>query len=308
MTGVTRKTSRTAALLAALLAAASVTAGSTAAATADRDDSSITQVKPTELHVMTFNLRYASDTPPNSWPERRPVVKRLLRQERPQIIGTQEGLYQQLRDIQSDLPSYYDSIGEGREGGSRGEAMQVYYDSRRLDPLEYGHYWLSDTPEVVGSKTWAGCCPRMVTWIRFLDNTTGEQFYVINTHLEAFSAETRAKSADLILERMQRLDPELPVLMTGDFNEAAKAGATVYDTLVTNGPLVDTWETAETRGPPFGTFHGYRPWNPNGVRIDWILSSPDVRTRTSIINTYSERGQFPSDHLPVQAVVELPAE
>ncbi len=146
-----------------------------------------------------------------------------------------------------------------------------------------------------------------VTWIRFLDDTTGEQFYVINTHLEAFSAETRAKSADLILERMQRLDPELPVLMTGDFNEAAKAGATVYATLVTNGPLVDTWETAETRGPLFGTFHGYRPLTPTGVRIDWILSSPDVRTRSSIINTYSERGQFPSDHLPVQAVVELPA-
>lgn len=299
--------SRIAGLLAAVLAAGSVTAG-LAAQAAGGGDSSITQVAPTELHVMTFNLRYASDTPPNSWPERRPVTKRLLRQERPDIIGTQEGLYQQLRDISSDLPSYYDSIGEGREGGSRGEAMQVFYDSRRLDPLEYGHYWLSDTPDVVGSKTWAGCCPRMVTWIRFLDNTTGEQFYVVNTHLEAFSAETRAKSADLILERTERLDPDLPVLMTGDFNEAAKAGATVYDKLVTTGPFVDTWETAETRGPLFATFHGYRGLTPNGTRIDWILSSPEVQTRTSIINTYSEQGQFPSDHLPVQAVVELPTE
>ncbi len=131
---------------------------------------------------------------------------------------------------------------------------------------------------------------------------------MINTHLEAFSAETRAKSADLILERTERLDPDLPVLMTGDFNEAAKAGATVYDKLVTTGPFVDTWETAETRGPLFATFHGYRGLTPNGTRIDWILSSPEVQTRTSIINTYSEQGQFPSDHLPVQAVVELPTE
>jgi hypothetical protein len=41
---------------------------------------------------MSFNLRFASDTPPNSWPERRPVMRELLRQERPQLLGTQEGL------------------------------------------------------------------------------------------------------------------------------------------------------------------------------------------------------------------------
>jgi endonuclease/exonuclease/phosphatase family metal-dependent hydrolase len=300
-----RLTSR--ALLGGVLVALCAGLGLTGQATAQSETSpTVAVVEPDQLHVMSFNLRFASDTPPNSWPERRPVMKRLLLQERPHVVGTQEGLYQQLRDIEADLPAYYDSIGEGREGGSRGEAMQVFYDSRRLDPEEFGHYWLSDTPDVVGSKTWAGCCPRMVTWIRFTDARSGEQLYLVNTHLEAFSAETRSKSADLILERMQRLDPTLPVLMTGDFNEAAQAGATVYDRLVTNGPLVDTWETAEARGPLFGTFHGYRPLTPNGTRIDWILSSPEVRTSFAAINTYSERGQFPSDHLPVQAVVELP--
>lgn len=233
-------------------------------------------------------------------------MKRLLLQERPDVIGTQEGLPQQLRDIESDLPSCYDSIGEGRDGG-RGEAMQVFYDSRRVDVQEVGHYWLSDTPYVAGSKSWAGCCRRMVTWIRFLHSATGLEFYAVNTHLEAFSAETRAKSADLILERMNHLDPALPVLLTGDFNEPATTGATVYDKLVTNGPLVDTWESARVRGPLHGTFHGYRPLTPNGVRIDWILSSPGVHTRTSAVNTCSRAGQLPSDHLPVQAVVELPS-
>lgn len=46
---------------------------------------------PDALHVMSFNLRFASDTPPNSWPERRPVMAQLLRQERPELLGTQEG-------------------------------------------------------------------------------------------------------------------------------------------------------------------------------------------------------------------------
>jgi endonuclease/exonuclease/phosphatase family metal-dependent hydrolase len=259
-----------------------------------------------DLHVMSFNLRFASDTPPNSWPERRPVMRRLLNAELPDLIGTQEGLYQQLRDIQADLPARYDSIGQGRDGGSHGEAMQIFYDSRRLDPLEYDHYWLSDTPDVVGSQTWGGCCPRMVTWIRFLDRRTGGQFYAVNTHFEAFDAEARRKSAELMLQRNAEFDPSLPVIATGDFNEPAGAGHTVYDLLVTNGPLLDSWEEAERRSPLFATFHGYRPLVPNGDRIDWILVSPGIETKSASINTYSSGGQFPSDHLPVQAVLRLP--
>jgi endonuclease/exonuclease/phosphatase family metal-dependent hydrolase len=259
-----------------------------------------------DLHVMSFNLRFASDTPPNSWPERRPVMRELLRRERPQLIGTQEGLYQQLRDIVSDLGPNYDSIGLGRDGGSHGEAMQIFYDKRRLDPLEYDHYWLSDTPDVVGSQTWGGCCPRMVTWIRFLDRRTGDQFYAVNTHFEAFDAVARENSANLMLARLADFDPSLPVVVTGDFNEPAAAGQTVYDLLVPGGPFVDTWETAAERSPLFATFHGYRPLVPNGPRIDWILTSPQVATSSASINTFGRDGQFPSDHLPVQAVLRLP--
>jgi hypothetical protein len=56
------------------------------------------------LHVMSFNLRFASDSGPNSWPCRRPVMAELFRVEQPTVIGTQEGLYRQLRDIEADLP------------------------------------------------------------------------------------------------------------------------------------------------------------------------------------------------------------
>jgi hypothetical protein len=52
------------------------------------------------LDVMTFNLRYASASSPHSWAERRPVTRKLLRRESPQLICTQEGPYQQLRDIE----------------------------------------------------------------------------------------------------------------------------------------------------------------------------------------------------------------
>lgn len=301
--------SRRAALVAVLAVLAVLSALPGVAAGTTTDEGPITDIGSVardELHVMSFNLRFASDTPPNSWPERRRVVRDLLRRERPHIIGTQEGLYRQLRDIGDDLVPSYESIGLGREGGSRGEAMEVFYDSRRLDPLEYDHFWLSDTPDVIGSKTWGGCCPRMVTWIRFLDRRTQTDFYLVNTHFEAFDATARALSADLLRERVAAFEPGVPVIVTGDFNEPAAPGRTVYDTLVTDGPFVDTWEEAERRSALFATFHGYRPLTPDGDRIDWIVSTPDVTTRAALLNTFSQRGQFPSDHLPVQAVVRLP--
>ncbi|MBC9716017.1 endonuclease/exonuclease/phosphatase family protein [Streptomyces sp. TRM66268-LWL] len=252
---------------------------------------------------MSFNLRYAGDTRPNSWAERRLATAELLRRTAPTVIGTQEGLYQQLRDIEADQGGRYAWIGTGRSGGSRGEFMAVFYDTRRLAPLEYEHYWLSDTPEVIGSNTWGGSSIRMVTWVRLRDLRTGGQFYLVNTHLDVSSRTARIRSTDLILRRMNGLDPALPVVLTGDFNVPAHADP-VYDTL-TGAGLVDTWDAAEVRSPQYATFHGYGPLVPDGDRIDWILTTTGVRTHSAAISTFALDGQFPSDHLPVQASLTL---
>ena len=257
------------------------------------------------LQVMSFNLRYASETPPNTWTDRRPVMRELLREARPQLLGTQEGLYSQLQDIAADLGPSYDHIGLGREGGSKGEFMMIFFDQRRLEPQEYDHFWLSDTPNVIGSQTWGGCCPRMVTWVRFKDKATSQEFYAVNTHLEAFDATARSKSADLILQKLAAFEPALPVVMTADYNEAAKPGLTVYDKLVTSGKLADSWVSAEQRSPLYATFHGYKPLVPDGDRIDWILTTPGMRVSKANINTFSRNGQFPSDHLPVESWIDL---
>ncbi|MFB6440035.1 endonuclease/exonuclease/phosphatase family protein [Streptomyces sp. NPDC056411] len=255
------------------------------------------------LRVMTFNLRYASDLRPHSWAERRPVMRSLLRREKPQLLGTQEGLYGQLRDITEDLGPDYDWLGTGRGGGSKDEFAAIFYDVRRLVPVEYDHFWLSDTPYVIGSATWGNTVVRMVTWVRFRDLRGAGEFYALNTHLDHAHQYARERSAGLITERLHGLGAALPRIVTGDFNVAAHQNP-VYDTMLDGGALVDSWDTAEARSTQYATFHGYRPLVRDGERIDWILTSPTVRTRRAAINTYSEHGQFPSDHLPVQAWVE----
>ncbi|EEP72330.1 hypothetical protein MCAG_02657 [Micromonospora sp. ATCC 39149] len=260
-----------------------------------------------DLDVMTFNLRYASSSRPNSWAQRRPAMRELLTAEQPDLIGTQEGLAGQLANIKQDLGSRYELIGVGREGGTRGEYMAIFYDNTRLQPLEQHHFWLSDTPEVVGSNTWGGGSIRMVTWVRFRDVVTGGQLYAVNTHLDNASALARERAAQLIRARLAALAPGLPIVLTGDFNSGPWAGSPVYDVLVRQAGLVDTWTAAAATGPAYGTYHNYQPLVAGGARIDWILATRGVTVSAAAINTYgSGSGQFPSDHLPVQARLRLP--
>ncbi|MEV0637904.1 endonuclease/exonuclease/phosphatase family protein [Streptomyces sp. NPDC050619] len=294
---VTRRTGFKAALAATIAVPLSSTALSPAPASAYEPRNG-------HLQVMSFNLRFASTTGPHSWAVRRPVMRELLRRERLHLIGTQEGLYQQLRDIESDLGPHYDWIGTGRAGGSRDEFMAIFYDTRRLAPQEYDHFWLSDTPNVIGSNSWGGGSIRMVTWVRFRALADGDrEFYFLNTHLDNASQDARARAAALTAQRIAGLDRSLPLVVTGDFNVAAHKNP-VYDAMLGAG-LVDTWETAAERSTPYATFHGYQPLIPDGDRIDWILATPGVTAHRASINTFALYGQFPSDHLPVQASLTL---
>ena len=97
------------------------------------------------------------------------------------------------------------------------------------------------------------------------------------------------------------------MVLTGDLNAPAGPGNAVYDLLVTRAGLVDTWTDAPVRGAAVGPCPGWGPAVPDGERIDWILTTPDVTVRAAVINDHRDGTQCPSDHLPVQADLELPA-
>lgn len=253
---------------------------------------------------MTYNLRYASATGPNAWPTRRPLMKALIDQTAPDLIGTQEGLYPQLRDFAADQP-HFDWIGVGRDGGSRGEFMAVFYRRERLEPLEFEHFWLSDTPDVIGSSTWGNSNRRMVTWVRFRDRRSGREFHAWNTHFDHALPVAREKSARLIRERIAKLKPEIPLLLIGDFN-AAGGDSLPYDLLLEGTGLADTWKLAgERRNEDFDTFNGFATPKRNGERIDWILGRHLASVRATEIVVGSGQPPFPSDHFPLQAWLTL---
>jgi endonuclease/exonuclease/phosphatase family metal-dependent hydrolase len=261
---------------------------------------------PAPLTVMTYNLKFASTNPPNAWPTRRPLMREVIRQIAPDVFGTQEGLYEQLKDLAADLPEY-DWIGLGREGGSRGEFMAVFYRRTRFEPLAFDHFWLSDTPEVIGSRTWGTKWPRMVTWVKFLDRQTQQQFFLWNTHFDNDNQTAREKSAQLVRERVAALDTPLPLILTGDFNAAGGTNQ-AYKILTSDGFFSDTWVRAnERKGEGLNTSNGFKAIRRNGVRIDWILTRGQFTVDSIAIETFSRDGQFPSDHFPVVARLRMGA-
>jgi endonuclease/exonuclease/phosphatase family metal-dependent hydrolase len=255
--------------------------------------------RPVELSVMTFNLRYAHAEPPNLWEDRRPVVRELVERHTPDLIGTQEGEYHQLLDLQQDLPAYA-WIGLGRRGGSSGEFMAILYRRERFVPLAFDHFWLSDTPDAVGSTTWGNRDPRMVTWVRFRDDASRAEFYLLNTHLDHEAQESRERGAALILQRMAEFDDTIPLIATGDFNASAGDNP-VYEILVCDGPLKDAWRELGRPEPPLGTYHAFEGTNSDGERgrIDWVLTRGALQPVDAEVITWSRNGQYPSDHFPV---------
>ena len=142
------------------------------------------------LHVMSANIRYdrsgSGDTvpgDPDHWPDRRPLLIELLEREQPTLLGIQEALYGQLTAVEEALQRHR-SIGYGREGGSGGEHSAIFYDTTRLEVLEWDQFWLSDTPELIGSATWGNTVTRIVVRARMRDLASGTEFAMINTHFD----------------------------------------------------------------------------------------------------------------------------
>ena len=263
-----------------------------------------TTVAPGTLTIMTYNLKFASSNPPDAWPQRRPIMGELIEKLAPDVFGTQEGLYGQLQNLAADLPAFQ-WIGLGRDGGSRGEFMAVFYRTARLEPLAFDHFWLSDTPELIGSKNWGPKLPRMVTWVKFRDRQTKREFIFLDTHFDHQVQEAREKSAQLIRKRLAAFDAKLPVLLVGDFNAAAGTNK-AYAILTNDGFFTDTWTTARERvNEGIGTFNAFKALEKDGPRIDWILSRGEVAADRIEIVTFSRDGQFPSDHCPVVVKLRL---
>jgi endonuclease/exonuclease/phosphatase family metal-dependent hydrolase len=271
-------------------------------------------VQPT-LKVMTFNLRYG--TAPdgeNAWELRKPLTFDVFNRQDADLVGIQEGLDQQLQDIDAAVPGYA-RIGVGRDDGkTKGEYSAIYYKTARLDVDASGTFWFSDTPEVVGSKTWGNELPRICSWAHFVEKSTGYGFYQFNVHLDAYVQVAREKSVVLLMQRVAaRPVGADAAIVTGDFNAAEDnlanqfmRGAALLEGSANPLPLSDSYRVIHPSETEVGTFHGFEGGT-SGPKIDYVYLLPSETALAAAIDRTHDANRYPSDHYPVTATIRLPA-
>lgn len=264
--------------------------------------------KPVDLNVMSFNIRYDNpDDSLNNWQYRKDVAAKTIKNQKADIVGTQEVLVNQLNDLKSRLPEY-NAIGVGREDGiEKGEYSAILYKKDRFKEIKSGYFWLSETPEVAGSKGWDGACERIATWAILEDISSKKQLFFINTHLDHVGKIARQEGVTLLLSRANALANGLPIIMTGDFNATPESDVIKHVTDV-NSPehLIHSKDIAVEKSGTDWTFHGFgRVPMERREFIDYVFVSKGIKVAKHSVLPEKLDDIFISDHSVVVAQIEI---
>ncbi len=257
-----------------------------------------------KLIIGTYNLRYdnPSDTG-NLWGKRAPVVTALIRFHDFDIFGTQEGLKNQLSDINNALPQYA-RYGLGRDDGKdKGEHSAIFYKKEDFKLLNKGDFWLSETPGKPSLGWDATCCNRICSWVYLQHKKSGRKFYFFNVHFDHQGVVARIESSKLILKRISDIAGKEPVIFTGDLN--GSHSSEWYKTISNSGTLRDTYNEVKFPYANNASFNGFGDAKESTDIIDHIFITNHFTVSKWGILTDTYFGKFPSDHFPVLAEINM---
>lgn len=246
--------------------------------------------------VATYNLRM--NTPKdgiNAWPNRKEEVKGLIRFHEFDIFGTQEGFMGQLKDV-CELDEYA-YTGHGREDGKEaGEHSAIFYRKDRFKLLGSGDFWLREKPDEPGLGWDATCCNRICSWGKFRDLETSKEFFFFCAHFDHQGVVARIESAKLMVQKIQEIAGDYPVICVGDFNSTPETEQIkTMQTLLSDSRQV-------SQMPPYGpegTFNSFNFNAPMDKIIDYIFVSKQIDVLKYGVLTDNKNQRFPSDHQPV---------
>lgn len=252
------------------------------------------------MKIMSFNvLCWGPDD--HCFEDRQPLVLARIREQMPDILGTQESHKEWMDYLLAGLPEYT-FVGVGREDGKEeGEYSPVFYRKDRFDLLDSGTFWLSKTPDVP-SIDWNARCYRVCSWAVLKDKKDGKTFAAVNTHLDHVSEEARDKGIALVVEKLRSFG-DMPVFCTGDFN--TDEGSTCYK-IMTEDFMADAKYVAKVSDNGC-TYTGFDPEKmKDNSPIDFIFVKKDAVT----VESYSilralVNGQQPSDHFAITAEISF---
>lgn len=247
----------------------------------------------TEITICSFNIRGSNmDTGVNAWSNRKKMVIREFGNYQYDIVCMQEPLIDQIQDFLSI--GIYEWLGVSGQGTPDNDVFTpIFYNKKKLNVLDYGTFWLSETPDVV-SRGWDGKFPRICTWAKFRDIENCRSFYVFNTHLDHVGEVAKLEGARLICRKIKEMTAEEAVFITGDMNSTPETPP-IHTFL---SEFSNSREIATEKSGPAGTAHSYGKLYPPS-QIDYIFVNEYISVTKAITITKNSDPVYMSDHYPI---------
>lgn len=248
--------------------------------------------------VISSNIRF--DNPAdgaNAWPHRRDFFVQTLMKHSPDIICTQEGRFDQLKELEALLKDF-EIIDHHRSWIKERMYPCIFVRKNAFEYSQSGDLWLSETPEVAGSKSFESAFPRLMTWTRLQIRNSEKAFYIVNTHFDHIKEETRIHQMEVFTNEVKRFwDQNKSLIVTGDFNDSPDGN--VRKTLIEKIPeLRDAWRIFNKE--EMSSHHAFSGEIQNGSRIDWIMVDQRIEVTNALMDkSVDSHGNYPSDHFPI---------
>ena len=253
-----------------------------------------------DVTIMSYNVKISGDGLRS--PDKR--VKHItdtIKEKAPDSFGLQEADKAWVERI-APLVSDYAHIEKYRDDGvAEGESSAIFYLKDKYDLVESGHFWLSETPDEP-SLGWDAACNRICSYAILRNKTTGFVYAHFNVHFDHVGNVAQAESVALISKKIAEIAPDIPVVLTGDFN--VPEGSDNYNNLLECG-LKDTKYLAE-KYDDHATYHGYHVVMTSTKPIDFVFVNGYVSSvKSSKIDSGFIDHIFASDHFPITVEMTL---
>ena len=221
---------------------------------------------------MTFNVRLdiPSDSV-NNWNYRKGDACRMIAYYSPDLLGMQEVLHNQMeRPENAGCRNTQHSVWGATTARKQANTGPIFFRTDRFTLLEYGNFSLSEQPETIGIKGWDASYNRVTTWAILQEKNNGQKFVYFNTHLDNDGKTARKEGVQLILDKIKEIAPDMPAIITGDFN--CTPGEEPLQTLEKGGMENAAKTAAVTYGPSW-SFHDFGRLPVRRNAYCWTMSS-----------------------------------
>lgn len=263
----------------------------------------------TAIKVVSFNLKRDSRLAGiHRWENRRELVAKMIEDSGAAIIGVQEMLPAMKEDIKARLADY-NIFGVGRTKKLKNEHSAILLHAPELEMRFSKTFWLSKHPEKRGSRAYFAMFPRICTVCEVYSRELNQNIRVFNTHFDHVCAAARTLGVRIILQYMHTLNQKqyLPSILMGDLNaHPSSKPIRILSENLHNYPDIHLNNVYDSQAVKniCNTYHGFCG-KASGNPIDYIFVSDEFMVKTAYVDTTVIDGQYPSDHYPLVAVLEM---